>query len=193
MGVDIKNVFTGAPDQLTTGAILSGPTGVELPESARANLPSGVSDSGYIGEDGLKLTPSTSTETIKDWSGATIREVLSEFTAKMSWTHLELSKAALENYFGEENVTVTPATLTTGTQTLSRLNASELPVKSWYFRIKDGLRRILIVVPLGQVTERGEINFTKSQAVALPVVMSTYPDSAGNNVYIYTDDGVFTA
>lgn len=193
MGVDIKNVFTGAPDQLTTGAILSGPTGAVLPESARAALPAGLSDSGYIGEEGLKLTPSTSTETIKDWSGATIREVLSEFTAKMSWTHLDLSRAALENYFGEANVTVTPSTSTTGTQTLARLNASELPVKSWYFRIKDGLRRILIVVPLGQVTERGEVSFTKTQAVMLPVVLSTYPDSSGNNVYIYTDDGVFSA
>lgn len=111
----------------------------------------------------------------------------------MSWTHLELSKAALENYFGESNVTVTAATSTTGTQTLARLNGSEMPVKSWYFKIKDGNRRILIVVPLGQVTERGEINFTKTQAVMLPVVLSTYPDSAGNNVYIYTDDGVFTA
>jgi len=67
MSVDIKNIFTGAPDQLTTGAILSAPIGIELPDSARDTLDTNAKDSGYIGEDGLKLTPSTSTETIKDW------------------------------------------------------------------------------------------------------------------------------
>lgn len=193
MTVNSQNVFTGGPDQLTTGAILRAPLGTALPTTIAGTLDPEFKDSGYIGNDGLKLTPSTSTETIKDWSGATIREVLSEFTAKMSWTHLELSEEALKVYFGDANVTVTPATVSTGTLTTSKLNAVDLPICAWIFKIKDGIRKVLITVPLGQVTERGEITFTKTSAVQLPVTLSTYPDASGNNVYIYTDDGVFTA
>jgi len=193
MSVDTRKVFTGGPDQLTTGAILRAPLGTTLPTAIATAPDPAFKDSGYIGTDGLKLTPTTSTETIKDWSGATIREVLADFTAKMSWTHLELSEEAMKVYFGDDNVTVTPATLTTGTLIDAKLNAVELPICAWIFKIKDGVRKVLITVPLGQVTERGELTFLKTQAVSLPVTLTTYPDASGNNVYIYTDDGVFTA
>lgn len=193
MSVDTRKVFTGGPDQLTTGAILRAPIGTALPTSLATALNAAFKDSGYIGTDGLKLTPSTSTETIKDWSGATIREVMTEFSAKMSWTHLELSEEAMKVYFGDGNVTTTAATASTGTLMTAKLNAVDLPICAWAFKIKDGVRKILITVPLGQVTERGEITFTKTAAVQLPVTLSTYPDASGNNVYIYTDDGVFSA
>lgn len=193
MGVNTQNVFTGAPDQLTTGAILRAPLGTALPTDTDGAINASFKDAGYIGNEGLKLTPSTSTEQIKDWGGSTIREILTEFNAKMSWTYLELSPEALKTYFGDSNVTVTSPTVSTGTKVASKLNAVELPVNAWAFKIKDGPRKVLIAVPQGQITERGEISFTKSSAVALPVVMTTYPDASGNNVYVYTDDGVFTA
>lgn len=193
MPVESKNVFTGAPDQLTTGAILRAPLGTALPTDIETALDAAFKDSGYIGTDGLKLTPSTTTESIKDWNGSTIRDVLAEFAATMAWTYLELSTEALKAYFGDTNVTTTAATVSSGTQQAVKLNAVDLPTCAWAFKIKDGVRKILIVVPQGKVTERGEITFTKTSAVALPVVMSTYPDASGNNVYIYTDDGVFTA
>lgn len=193
MSVNTQKVFTGGPDQLTTGAILRAPLGTALPTAIATAPNAAFKDSGYIGADGLKLTPTTSTETIKDWSGATIREVLSEFTAKMAWTHLELSEEAMKVYFGDANVTKTAATASTGTFIDAKLNAVELPTCAWIFKIKDGVRKVLITVPLGQVTERGEITFTKTSAIQLPVVLTTYPDASGNNVYIYTDDGVFTA
>lgn len=193
MPVESKNVFTGAPDQLTTGAILRAPLGTALPTSISTALNAAFKDSGYIGTEGLKLTPSTTTEDIKDWNGATIRSVLAEFAASMAWTYLELSTEALKAYFGDTNVTTTAATVSTGTLQAIKLNSVDLPTCAWAFKIKDGVRKILIVVPQGKVTERGEITFTKTSAVALPVVLSTYPDASGNNVYIYTDDGVFTA
>lgn len=193
MAVNSKNVFTGAPDQLTTGAILRAPLGTALPTTVDGTLDPAFKDGGYIGTDGLKLTPTTTTESIKDWNGSTIRDVLSEFAASLAWTYLELSTEALKAYFGDTNVTTTAATLTAGTKQSIKLNAVDLPTMSWAFKIKDGVRKVLIVVPQGKVTERGEITFTKTSAVALPVVMSTYPDANGNNVYIYTDDGVFSA
>lgn len=191
MAVNSSNVFTGAPDQLTTGAILRAPLGTALPANIDSALAAAFKDAGYIGTEGLKLTPSITTEDIKDWNGSTIRSVLAEFANTMSWTYLELSTEALKAYFGDVNVTTTAATSTTGTKQAIKLNGVDLPTNSWAFKIKDGVRKVLIVVPQGKVTERGEISFTKTTAVSLPVVLTTYPDASGNNVYIYTDDGVF--
>jgi len=193
MGVDSKNVFVGAPDQAVTGAILTGPETDTIPETIDDFVATGLDDSGYVTEDGVSITPSDSTESIKDWSGAEIRRILTEFTGEISWGHLELSAAAARNYFGDDQVEVTAAAEDHGTQMRMALGKHELPIKAWYFKIKDGDRRALVMVPHGQVTQRGEIPLVATGAITLPVTLSTYPDAAGNSIYIFTDDGVFAA
>lgn len=193
MSVESKNVFVGAPDQATTGAILTGPETNVIPDTIDDFIFTGLKASGYIGEDGVTITPSDSTSSIKDWSGAEIRRILTEFTGEIAWTHLELSAEAARNYFGDDQVEVTAATAATGTQMRAALGKHELPVKGWYFKVKDGARRAVVFVPHGQVTGRGEIPLNATGAITLPVTLATYPDAAGNNIYIYTDDGVFSA
>ena len=190
MSVNNKNVFVGAPDQATTGAILTGPETDVIPETIDDFEFDGLDDSGYVNEDGVTITPSETTETIRDWSLKVIRRILTEFDGTVAWTHLELSLGALRTYMGDDQVEVTEATAEHGTQTRSALAGKVRPVKSWHFKIKDGERRIVVFVPHGQVTERGEIPLTASGAVTLPVTVSTTPDKAGNSIYIYTDDGV---
>lgn len=193
MAVNSKNVFVGAPDQATTGAILSGPETDTIPATIADFVFTGLDDSGYVGEDGVTITPSDSTESIRDWSGAEIRRILTEFTGDIAWSHLELSEEAMKNYFGDDFVTVTAATATAGTQTRASLGKNVMPTKAWYFKVKDGDRRVVIFVPHGQIVSRGEITLTKSGAIMLPVTLATYPDAAGQNIYLYTDDGVFSA
>lgn len=193
MSVNSKAVFIGAPDQATTGAILSGPETDVIPETIDDAVLTGLDDSGYVNEDGVTITPSESTETIKDWALQTIRRVLTEFDGTVAWTHLELSVGALKNYMGDDNVEVTEATTTHGTQVRAAIGATVRPIKAWYFKLKDGDRRALVMVPHGQITERGEIPLTASSAVTLPVTLSTYPDAAGQSIYIFTDDGVVSA
>lgn len=191
--VSAQNVLVGAPDQATTGAILSAPLGTGLPESAIDSLASGFESSGYVSSDGVTLTPDRSTSDITDWSGALVRRILETFNGTISWAHLEINEESLANAFGDDNVTLTPATGSSGNQIVVAIGAHEMPRKEWVFRMKDGNNRILIVVPDGQVTETGEINFVKSGAITLPVTLSTYPDSDGNSIYIMTDDGVNVA
>lgn len=193
MAVDSKNVFIGAPDQLTTGAILTGPETDVIPAGIDDFVFDTFTDSGYANEDGVEITPSESTETIQDWSLKAIRKILTEFDATLGWTHIELNPASAANYFGDDNVDVTAATASTGTQMRMALAGEARPVKAWYFKIKDGERRVVVMVPHGQVTERGAIPLNASGAVTLPVTLSTYPDAAGKNIYIFTDDGVVSA
>lgn len=191
--MNANNVFVGSPDQATTGAILSGPETDIIPETIDDFSFSGLTDSGYVNEDGVTITPEDTTESIKDWSGAEIRRILTEFTGTIAWTHLELSAGAARNYFGDDQVDVTAATPTSGSQMRAALGKNSLPVKSWYFKIKDGDKRVVVFVPHGQITSRGEIPLTATGAITLPVELATYPDSDGQNIYIYTDDGVFSA
>ncbi|HRN30124.1 MAG TPA: hypothetical protein PK890_10565 [Terrimesophilobacter sp.] len=193
MAVDSKNVFVGAPDQATTGAILTGVETNDIPETIDDFVWDGLDDSGYVSADGVTITPSDTTQSILDWSGAEIRRILSEFTGEIAWTHLELSAEAARNYFGDENVEITDATVASGTQMRAALGKNVLPTKAWYFKIKDGNRRAVVFVPHGQVSSRGEIPLVSTGAITLPVTLATYPDSAGQNIYIYTDDGVFSS
>ncbi|TCJ28763.1 hypothetical protein E0W80_04490 [Microbacterium sp. PI-1] len=193
MSVNSKNVFVGTPDQAATGAILTGPETDVIPETIDDFVLTGLSDSGYVGEDGVTITPTESTESIKDWSLKTIRKILTEFDATLAWAHLELSEEALKNYMGDDNVEVTAATASKGTLTRAAIAGEARPIKAWYIKVKDGDRRVLIFVPHGQVTERGEISLLASAAVTLPVTLTTYPDAAGKNVYIFLDDGVVAA
>lgn len=193
MSVNSKNVFVGAPDQATTGAILTGPETDAIPDHIDDFVWTGLKDSGYVNEDGVMITPTESTESIKDWSLKVIRKILTEFDSTIGWTHLELSAEAARNYFGDDNVDVKAATATTGTQTRMALAGEERPIKAWYFKIKDGDRRAVVLAPHGQVTERGEIPLVASGPITLPVTLATYPDAAGKSIYIYTDDGVVSA
>lgn len=194
MSVDANNVLTGAPDQLTTGPILSAPKGTAVPTGITDTIDPAFKDSGYISADGLNLTPERSTESIRDWSGAEVRKILTEFAATLAWSHLETNEASLKNYFGDDNVTVTAATATEGRRIAAELRAAELPRKVWVFKIKDGDNRVLIVVPDGQITETGEVAFVKSGAITWPCTLTTYPDADGVHVYVYLDDGqVITA
>lgn len=189
MSVNASQVLTGAPDQLTTGPILSAPRGTVLPVAIADALDPAFEDSGYISEDGLTLTPERSTEVVRDWSGSVVRELLTEFAAKLAWAHLETNETSLKNYLGDDNVSVTEATATEGKRITALLRGTEMPRKSWTFKVKDGDARVLIVVPDGQVSETGEVAFIKSGALTWPVTLATYPDASGVNVYIYLDDG----
>lgn len=190
--LDVSKVLVGAPDQTTTGAILDAPVGTKLPQSASDALDEAFKSSGYVSEDGLALTTDRSTNDIKDWSKKVIRKLLDSFDSTIKWSELQMSYEALCHAFGAENVTKTSATTEHGEQVKVAINGNLPESRSWAFKMKDGLARILIVVPVGQVTSIDEIDFVASDGTKLPITLSCYPDSAGNSIYIYTDDGVVT-
>ncbi|MFJ4166288.1 hypothetical protein ACIPY5_12090 [Microbacterium sp. NPDC089698] len=191
--VNSANIFTGGPDQAVTGAVLSAPIGTTLPTSISGTLPAAFAASGYVSDKGLSLTPNRATKDIKDWSNTVIRKVLDSFDNELEWENLETNEASLKTYWGDANVTVTAATATTGTQTKTAVNSEDLPHKAWAFKIKDGARKVLIVIPDGQVTSQNKIDFVRTDAIKWGVKLTTYPDATGNHIYIYTDDGVFSA
>ena len=195
---NVSDVRIGAPDQKTTGAIKHAPLGTTLPSlssisKASVTLDGAFTGNEYVSEDGLTLSPSISTADIKDWSGAVVRKVLDSFDGTLSWTMISTDKEALEIAFGSKFVTSNTATTVHGAQVQAALGAHLPDAQSWVFLMKDGDARIVIVVPDGQIVEVGDVSFVSNDAVGWPVTLACYPDSAGECIYIMTDDGVVTA
>lgn len=194
MAVDAKKVLVGTPDQLTTGAILNAPVGTELPTLDDVK-PSGVTldeafvDAGYANEDGLTLTPDMSTSTIKEWGGAVVRTVLEEFNGTLAFTLIQTDEASLKMAFGDDHVTSEAATAEHGNQLMAAIGARLPEQKAWVFKMKDGAARMLVLVPIGQVTALDEVTFNATDPVGWAVTLSTSPDENGNSIYILTDDG----
>ena len=184
-----KDVRVGMPDQKTTGAILSAPIGTELPDLPDMELDEAFTGNEYVSEDGLTLSPSMSTNKIKDWSGATVRELLNSFDGTMTWTLISTNPGQMKTTFGDKFVTEGAATATHGKQMKVALGAHLPDPKSFVFLMKDGDAKMIIVVPYGQITGVGDIVFKSGEVLGWPVTLSTSPDENGHNIYILTDDG----
>lgn len=192
MAVDSTKVLVGAADQSTTGAVLSGAVLTTIPatfadaEKALASM----TDSGYVSEDGLTLTPDISTTEITEWNKSVVRKVIDSFDGTLGVTLIQADAAGWKQALGDEYVTETAATKTAGAQTHIKMGAHLAPERAWGFKMKDGDKRVIIIVPKGQVTTLDEMSFTATDAVKLPLTISAYDDGAGECIHIFMDDGV---
>jgi hypothetical protein len=111
----------------------------------------------------------------------------------VKFTCLETNTEVLKMTYGAANLTTTAPTVSTGTLQALKLNAIENPPVSLISNILDVARKVRIVCPKMQITERGDISFTRNDPVKWELTGECYPDDTGNSIYIYTDDGVFSA
>lgn len=196
MAPSTAKILVGNPDR-TTGAVMAAPLGTALPTTPVAAPNVAFNELGYISEDGLSLSQGQEWVDIRDWGGDLVRTFMSQFNGTLNWSFLETNDTALQAMYGSSNVTITAAGVSTGKYTAIALNSTEPTPKSWMFNIADSTivdlpRKIRIVVPNGQITERGDISFTRNNAVTYPVTLRCYPDSSGNSIYLYVTDGDYS-
>lgn len=174
-----------------TGGVLSGPLTATPPTDATTTL-TGYNPLGYVGEDGLTMSQARSTERIRAWGGDTVRIVQTEHDVTFSFTFLETNEAVAKEVYGEGQVTATAAGASNGNQLAIEVTSATLENKQWVFDMKDGDARIRVVVPNGQITEVGDVNYVHSGALTYAVTLEAFPDESGVKTYIYTDDGALT-
>lgn len=173
-------VYVGAPDRIT-GAIMSADKGSTLPTDATTAPDVAFVDSGYISEDGATLSDAQTWNDIKDWGGDTVRRIKSESQVTIAFSFLEINDRSAAAAFGDDNVTVNAGKITI------KLNVKEPPRKAWLVNMLDGERKMRIVVADGQITDRGDLTFTRSGAVLIPVTLTCYPDANGDTATIYAE------
>lgn len=187
-----SNVVAGRP--LATGGVLLGPLGTALPTTASTAPNGALLAAGYIGDDGLTQMVGRDTTDIKAWGNDLVKVVQTSHDVSYQFTFIEsLNSTVLQAVFGTANVTTTPATSSTGTLRSVKLTSDQLPHMAWVFEMKDGLARVRIVVPDGQITEQGDITYSDGDVIGYQVTVKAFADASGSKSYMYSDDGKPTA
>ncbi len=194
MALDAKKVYAPTPDQsATTGAVAVAPVGTAMPADARAALTEAWDDGGYVSEDGLSVTVTRSTTAIHDWSKATVRNLLTEFTGQIALAFLQVDEFAAKRVFGADNVTVVAGSREHGEQMKISIGAELPPIEAWCFSMKDGAARVRVCVPRGQLTEVNQIDFKPDAGNIIGGTIDTYDDGTGHSIYFLYDDGEIIA
>jgi hypothetical protein len=157
-----------------TGHVYTAPLATALPVTPTATLNAAFNEVGYINEDGLVTATSTDQNDIKAWqNGDIVRKVQDEHDVTYALSLLETNDQTLEVYYGN---------YTNGTVEVRADNETR---GEWVFHVVDGGDLIRIVLPDGQVTDRGDIQYVNGNAVMYPIVVTAYPDASGVKAYLY--------
>lgn len=169
------NVLVGAP-----GIAYFAPAGTTLPTTADEALDDAFDDLGLVSEDGLTESHNQTTNKIKDWSGATIREDITEQTDQYALKFLESNPGVLETYYGPQD----------DPETVVRVRQQKGRRGCWVFDIIDGDNTLRKVVPDGQVITIDDITHKVGEAVDYGVHITCYPNDDTDTMLIYPLVGV---
>lgn len=190
MANSVANVAVGKPK--VTGGAFHAPAGTALPTDSSTALNVAFKGLGYVGEDGVAFNPARSTDKKKAWGGDIVKVTQSEYSETWTATFIEYRNAEVQKMiFGSANVTVTAATVSSGTLMAIKHNGDILPREEYVFEMLEGTGATRVVLPNAQVTEIGEVSYSDDELIAYPVTFEAFEDATGNNSYEYTDDGIY--
>ena len=162
------------------GELFRAVLGSTLPTDASGDLDDAFKGLGYTGEDGFVVTQNRSTEDKRAYGGDVVYSLQTEYGVSVQVTVYESQNAeVLRAVFGDDNVTVD------GANTTVVYNKKRLPRSVWVTdHITDqGLLRQ--VMPVGQVTEVGDITLVHTDILMYQLTITAYPDENGNYMYEY--------
>lgn len=151
---------------LATGMAFRAPAGTALPASPSATIPETWKSIGAITADGITWATGKDSEPLRNWAKETERLVASEeggtVTAPLMYTNAD----TLKTIFGDDNVTETAATASTGNLTSVTVapGVSASPC-AFLFLMRDGDDMLLLGTSKGIVREVGDITFSPTEAI----------------------------
>jgi hypothetical protein len=172
MALDATNVRVGV-----TGAVYVAPSGTAIPTTVDGTLNAAFRDLGYVSEDGVTEAYDEDTAEIKAWqNGVTVRRLITSSTASLSFTLLE-SKANVLELFHKGSSVVTDG----DTGYKINVKAPAVDRRTFVVDVVDGTDVIRIVVPDGDVTERGEVVYKNDEPIGYQVTITAYPTTQGSD------------
>ena len=90
-------------------------------------------------------------------------------------TMIETKKEVLELFYSDPDATATAVKIT----------GKQAKHETYVLDVLDGDKTVRLVIPDGQVVERGEVTFKNEEAIGYQVTIVAYPDSKGVKVYQY--------
>ena len=172
MATTAANIRVG----VTGGVYFNDASNPSLPTDATSPLDAGFDEVGYLTDAGVVQNIDESTNDIRAWqNGDLVRRVKTETNITYDLTLLETNETTLSIFYGNFNAGHVELTSDQGVR------------GAWAIEVIDGDYTHRIVVPDGQVTTRGAVNFVNDEAITYPITITAYPDSSGVAADIYFD------
>jgi hypothetical protein len=182
--------------------VLWGPLTSTLPTTSYAALvagtgegpaATGLSDLGYLDENGLKQKESRSNTDVFAWGGDLVGTLQDKYDRTMTFKLMQFNSVNVQSVgYGISNVSTTAATTSSGNEIAVQMNAKLLDTRSWVF---DGIynsQLARIVIPIGRVVTVGDVDITQKAYATIEATLKAYPDSNRNHGYMYLNDGATT-
>lgn len=184
MTANVNAAYVTAGKPKIGGAIFRAPLGTAIPTDAKTALDKAFKSLGYISDDGVKNENKLDTNDVKAWGGNTVTSLLKEKTDKFKATLIEaLNVDVLKTVFGDSNVTGTLADKVTikanSTEVEDGIYIIETVLKGGY------LKRI--VIPVGQISDVGEVEYKDDAVIGYEVTITAKPDGSENTHYEYIE------
>lgn len=169
MANSATNVLVGV-----TGSVYFAPAATAVPTTVGGSLNGAFADVGYISEDGVTTSTSTDTNDIRAWqNGDIVRRIQTSHDFSVSFSMLETNSRSLELYYGN---------YTGGAVTV---DGSQPYRGAFVLNVVDDTNDIRIVIPDGQISERGDVQYVNGDAALYQVTITAYPDANGDKAFIY--------
>lgn len=183
---NVKNTFVGVPK--IAGGIWHYPAGTPLPTDASTPHPVGLKPIGGVSDEGYTYTSERATDKKKDWNGDKVRSIQTSKDDTFEITFIEfLNPAVMAEVFGAENVTVVPATASTGTVISTKSVADVLPHGAYVIDTFDGKVKRRRVIPDAQPDKIDPVAEKPGDWSVQKITYDVYPDSQGVTSYTYTE------
>lgn len=158
------------------GYMFVAPARTTLPTDNKAELDAKFVNMGYLGEDGISFSDSSSTDKHVDMNGDTIATGAGEVEKTFTVKFIEVKKASWETIYGSGNVTDESGVL----KVVDDGPSEEEHVAVFDLLLKNG-RKWRRVVPLFKLGETGDWSVVYSELVAREATFTALKD--GDNGY----------
>ncbi|GAA2216968.1 hypothetical protein GCM10010400_72810 [Streptomyces aculeolatus] len=179
MANDADNVRAGLD-----GGIYVAPIGSTVPTDVTTAWDAAWTELGFMSEDGVELNYSTDVEDINAWQALSpVRRILTGVDMTLGFTAIELKADSISLYFPDSTLT------TTSGVTKLDIPSSPAPAEMAFgLEWRDGTITNRLILPRGEVTERGAISLQRGAAVGLEMTVSAYASSAPEIATWLTND-----
>ncbi|WP_181062827.1 IPT/TIG domain-containing protein [Pseudoclavibacter sp. RFBG4] len=181
-----RNVFVGV-----VGGVFSGPETAAYPQSHGAAIKSTLAQDliaanirplGHISTDGVTQTIDQSTTKLTAWGNYVLRTIESEHAVTYQYKLVEHNENSAKEFYGDD-----------ATVTEQQIKSGMLPIKTRVLVVRDGNRRMVVVIPRSQVIARGDQQMYGEDAVSYDMTIEAYEDEHGVKAYIYRGDVEYVA
>lgn len=163
-----------------TGKGSVGPRGTTGPTRIDTTLNVAFKELGWVSDDGLTKARTEARKDFTPWqSRSPIRTQITSSVKTFKLTCWESNPIVLSLYY--RGGTVTPDT--DGIMSISESDVPSPDIRAWVFDVVDGVNLIRHYVPVGEVTETGDIVYKSDEIVAYDLTITAYPGSDGISVH----------